>query len=102
MADEKVDLATIIVDVLQARFPTDKIYTFSWKSGDVIYVNDVAYVSIYDDRSYVRVSVMGYMEKHLVDHDAKLYPGDPEFFDKLKKAVLENLIYYETDRSTRI
>ena len=87
-----VDLATLIIDVLQRRFPTDKIYKFRWTTGTAIYVNDICYMGVRDDGS-VHFSVMGVQKT--IDHDVKLYPADPAFFDRVKALTLQNMIYYE-------
>jgi hypothetical protein len=98
----EVDLATLIIDVLDRRFPSDSIYKFRWMHGTAIYVNDICYMSIRDGERHVEFTVMGYPpNRRMVDRNVKLYPSDPKFFDQVKELTLKNLVYYESKPEDR-
>lgn len=98
----EVDLATLIIDVLERRFPSDSIYKFRWTFGTAIYVNDICYMSIRDGERYVEFSMMGWPPNaRMVVRHVKLNPADPKFFDQVKKLTLQNLVYYETKPEDR-
>lgn len=90
---KKIDLATLIVDALDRRFPSDSIYKFRWTGGTAIYVNDLCYMAVRDEDKCLHFYTMGVTDPK--QHDIKLNPADPEFFDKIKALTLKNLVYYE-------
>lgn len=94
--EKPVELADLIIDVLQARFPLDKFYKFRWTTGTAIYVNDICYMALRDGDRRVSFSVMGYPPNmRMVDRNVDLYPANPEFFDQVKDLTYKNLVYYE-------